>query len=152
MLTPKSLLRSRQSASGIVDFLPGTRFREVMADGACGGERHAILCSGKIAHEIEAARDGEGVALVRLEQLYPFPAAALRNAIEGIDHLVWCQEEPANQGAWPWIQDRLREVAGAGVSIGYAGRPPLAAASGGTSRDHLATNAAIVARAFRRKQ
>ena len=149
VLTPKSLLRSRQSTSGLSDFLSGTRFREVMADGACSGARHGILCSGKIAFEIEAARDGEEVALVRLEQLYPFPAAALRTAIEGIDHLVWCQEEPANQGAWPWIRDRLREVAGAGVSIAYAGRPPLAAASGGTSRDHLATNAAIVTRALR---
>ncbi len=152
VLTPKSMLRSRQAASAHAEFLSGTRFREVMADRRSGGERHAILCSGKIAHEIEAARSGEDVALVRLEQLYPFPAAALRAAIEGIGHLVWCQEEPANQGAWPWVRERLRDVAGANVGIGYAGRPPQAAASQGTSSDHLATNAAIVTRALRRQQ
>lgn len=101
VLTPKSMLRSRQAASALDDFLPGTRFRQVMADSAEGGKRHAVLCSGKIAHEIEAARSGEEAALVRLEQLYPFPAAALRAAIKGFDRLVWCQEEPANQGAWP---------------------------------------------------
>ena len=152
VLTPKSMLRSRQAASALDDFLPGTRFREVVADSAEGGERHAVLCSGKIAHEIEAAKSGGEVALVRLEQLYPFPAAALRAAIEGFDRLVWCQEEPANQGVWPWVRERLRDVAGAGVGIDYAGRPPQAAAARGTPDHHLATNAAIVTRALRQRR
>jgi len=109
VLTPKSLLRDKRAASPIEDFGRGG-FREVIDDGRSGAKR-VILASGKIAHELETFREEQGIqdaAIVRVEQLYPFPRKALADILERHPEaaLIWCQEEPKNMGAWSYVLQR----------------------------------------------
>jgi 2-oxoglutarate dehydrogenase E1 component len=153
----KKLLRLPAALSPLADFLPGTGFRPVVATLPAGPVARVLLCSGKIAYELEeerAARQAEGVAILRLEQLYPFPAeelAALLRRWPGA-RMAWVQEEPANMGAWTWIDRRLEALATeCGMSApraDYVGRLDSPSPAGSFHGDHEADQRAIVERAF----
>ncbi len=157
LMTPKSLLRHKRCVSKLADFGPGSSFHRVMYEDALPSEpeeaRQLVLCCGKVYYDLAAEREARGandVHLLRLEQLYPFPTDALAELIEPYRHchLVWCQEEPRNMGAWEYIEDLIREVA---VEAGckhpeprYAGRPTSAATATGMLDRHEAERAELL--------
>ena len=156
VMTPKSLLRHPQSTSRL-DELSGGRFQLVIDEhDGFDAERvtRVVLCSGKVYYDLLHARSDSGddqVALVRIEQLYPFPVdeyasvlARYRNARE----IVWCQEEPENQGAWYQISHRLQEPLGRRYSLSYAGRPASAAPAVGYYNLHGQQQRELVANAL----
>ena len=116
--------------------------------------KRVVACSGKVYFDLLKARRKESirdVALVRIEQLYPFPAEEYATAIGrfmNARELVWCQEEPQNQGAWYQIRHRLQEAAG-GRELLYAGRAHAAAPATGMSKTHEAEQNALVNAALR---
>lgn len=118
VFTPKSMLRLKTAASSAADFTSG-RFQPVIDDAQSlnrGTEiRRVALCSGKLYYELLAAREAKGandIALVRVEQFYPMPIAELNAALANYPNaeLVWAQDEPANQGPWPFIGLQMREA------------------------------------------
>jgi 2-oxoglutarate dehydrogenase E1 component len=143
VMTPKSLLRHELSVSSLEDLTHGS-FSNVIGeveDIQPAQVRRVVFCSGKVYYDLLKARRKENirdVALVRIEQLYPFPNeeydAVLRKYASARD-LVWCQEEPQNQGAWYQIRHRMQELAGR-RDVLYAGRPPAAAPATGMSKMH----------------
>jgi 2-oxoglutarate dehydrogenase E1 component len=112
--------------------------------------RRIVFCAGKVYFDLLKARRKEGireVALVRIEQLYPFPGeeyAAILNRYPNARELVWCQEEPQNQGAWYQIRHRLQEFAGARREVLYAGRASAAAPATGLIKVHETEQQGIV--------
>src|SRR5690606_3276528 len=124
VMTPKSLLRHKLAVSRLEDFTDG-HFRRLLSDmnpPADADVRRLILCTGKVAYELMEARDAAGLkdtTIVRVEQLYPFPGeplAARMGKMTSLEEVVWCQEEPRNQGYWFFVQERLEAVmAEAGV-------------------------------------
>jgi 2-oxoglutarate dehydrogenase complex dehydrogenase (E1) component-like enzyme len=147
LLTPKGLLRLKESTSHLKDLTKGS-FRPILDDPTLDeeGRRRAgrlVLCSGKVYYDIvghEARREAKGVAVARLEQLYPFPVAAydeLLSRYPNITELVWAQEEPQNMGAWRAIRHRLEEGLPAEVELRYVGRPWRASPSEGYPTAHL---------------
>ena len=162
VMAPKSLLRHPRCVSPRAAFAPGTTFERVVADADAPTPperaRQVVLCSGKVYYDLAAERERRGagdVHLVRLEQLYPFPEAALASVLQAYRHcaLVWCQEEPRNMGAWSFVREFLPEVATrAGVrdpEPRYAGRPAAAAPATGVHRVHVAEQARLVDEALR---
>jgi 2-oxoglutarate dehydrogenase E1 component len=143
IFTPKSLLRT---ASSSLDELATGGFQELIGDGA--GAKRVVLCSGKIYYELLAARgDRKDVALVRVEQLYPFPLPALTAELEkhpGAE-IVWCQEESRNMGAWSFVALLLLE---AGILLRYAGRRASAAPATGYHDRHAAEQEALIREAL----
>jgi 2-oxoglutarate dehydrogenase E1 component len=146
-LTPKGLLRLKESTSPLNHLAKGS-FRPILDDPTLDeeGRRRAgrlVLCSGKVYYDIvghEARREAEGVAVARLEQLYPFPVAAydeLLSRYPNITELVWAQEEPQNMGAWRAIRHRLEEGLPAEVELRYVGRPWRASPSEGYPTAHM---------------
>jgi 2-oxoglutarate dehydrogenase E1 component len=112
VMTPKSLLRSK-AATSKMKFLTGGRFQQVIGDrgpGDAGEIRRVVFCAGKVYYDLAEKRDAENireVAVMRVEQLYPFPESDLRgfvNEFPNATEVVWCQEEPQNQGAWYQIR------------------------------------------------
>ncbi len=151
VFTPKSLLRDPRAMSPIAEFSAG-RFLEVMGEpGAKPAKvKRVVIASGKLAHELRSARDSakrEDVALLRLEQLYPFPRRALLAEIGNFPRaeLIWAQEEPRNMGAWSFVQARFLEM---GRPLAYAGRPAAASPATGTHSRHLEEQAGVVFRAL----
>ncbi|GAB6068176.1 2-oxoglutarate dehydrogenase E1 component [Methylothermus subterraneus] len=150
-LTPKSLLRHRLAVSTLEELSQG-RY-ELVIDEIDPIDpkkvRRAILCAGKIYYELLESRRQEGIddiALLRLEQLYPFPLQALQTALARyptLKELIWCQEEPQNQGAWYLIRHHLETAAGK-LLLGYVGRPPAAAPAEGTFLMHVERQRAII--------
>ncbi|TFV90147.1 2-oxoglutarate dehydrogenase E1 component [Oxalobacteraceae bacterium OM1] len=157
VMTPKSLLRHPKAVSQLEDLADG-RFHEVLADAEASendaGIRKVIACSGKVYFDLLEHRRTHGVddvAIVRLEQLYPFPAAALTAELRRygkLQQLVWCQEEPRNQGAWKAIEENLRKVLPAAASLRDACREPSASTAPGYMSMHLEQQARVVASAF----
>jgi 2-oxoglutarate dehydrogenase E1 component len=161
IFTPKSLLRAPRATSR-VDELSRGRFESVLDDLAIaepGAVRHLLLCWGKVYYDLAAHREqrdgvGEGeargdVAIVRVEELYPWPAAALariRDRYPNAERLVWVQEEPANMGGWEFVRELLRELWQREFT--YAGRPPAASPAVGSQRVHRQELAAFLADAF----
>jgi 2-oxoglutarate dehydrogenase E1 component len=154
ILTPKSLLRLKQSTSKAAD-LSGGRFQPVLDDPTLTDEERArvqrlVLCTGKIYYDIvghDARDESESVAVVRIEQLYPFPVAAydeLLSRYPRISEVVWTQEEPQNMGAWRAIRHRLEEGLPAEVELRYCGRPWRASPSEGYPTAHLVEQDRIV--------
>ncbi len=157
VFTPKSLLRSKDAASALSDFTQGS-FRAVIPEVESlevAGVKRIIACSGKIYYELLNARRANGqneMAIIRLEQLYPFPhddftaqIAAYPNATE----VVWCQEEPGNQGAWHRIQHYLLRHMRPGMRLDYALRPSSAAPAAGYLAVHNEQQKAVIEAAFR---
>lgn len=152
VLTPKSLLRHKMSVSSITELSSG-RFELIIPEvGAIAlkNTRRIVLCSGKVYFDLLEAREAhsiDDVALIRIEQLYPFPItefAALIKQYERVEEIIWCQEEPLNQGAWYQIKHRLQEPLGEHQQIYYAGRPGAAAPASGIFKIHMQQQQALV--------
>lgn len=146
VFTPKLLLRLGDCVSSAPDFAPGTGFRTVLDEPAQGAER-VILCSGKICWALAKARAERGlagrVALIRLEQLHPFPAEALAMALEGAaGELVFVQEEPANLGPFQWLDRRIERAAGRAARL--VSRPEAASPAVGWHAWHDAEEKALI--------
>jgi 2-oxoglutarate dehydrogenase E1 component len=156
VLTPKSMLRLKSSASAAEDFTTG-HFRPVIPDVNLVDGRavdRVLLCSGKIYWDLLAERNKRGdtrTAIVRLEQLYPLDVAGILDAIDPFPsaQLVWMQEEPANQGPWPFIALNLPEHLG-GRPLLRVSRPASASPATGSSRKHAAEQATLIAQSFDR--
>jgi 2-oxoglutarate dehydrogenase E1 component len=150
VFTPKSLLRDKRAASDVGALAAG-RFHEVLPDEAMPAQpRRVVLCSGKVFYDLEAFRAENGhddVAIVRVEQLYPLPADALKEVLDAAPgaELLWCQEEPRNMGAWSFVFQRLDDL---GISIRYCGRPESPSPATGSHRRHVAEQEHLVRRAF----
>jgi 2-oxoglutarate dehydrogenase E1 component len=155
VMTPKSLLRHELSVSPLEDLARGgfERVIDEIDDLPPAQVRRVVFCSGKVYFDLLRARRKEGirdVALVRLEQLYPFPAEeyeAILRHYSGAREVLWCQEEPQNQGAWYQIRHRLHELAGRREVL-YAGRPQAAAPATGLSKLHEQQQQTLIAAAL----
>jgi 2-oxoglutarate decarboxylase len=156
IMTPKSLLRLPQANSRLEELAGGT-WRPVLDDPATKDASEVsrlVLCSGKLYYELLAEADklrSERPALVRLEQLYSFPWSEMRAVLaryEGLEELVWAQEEPRNMGAWTYVEPKLRELAPAGVSVSYVGRPERASPAEGYPAAHAAEQGRIIREAL----
>ena len=155
--SPKKLLRLPAAVSPLAQFLPGTRFAPVIAGEGGAPVTRVLLCTGKIAYELEeerAARGAADVMILRLEQLYPFPAQAIADALRGAGGAAfsWVQEEPENMGAWTWLDRRmeklLAELGARAPRLRYVGRPESPSPAGSFHDDHDADQQRIIAEAF----
>jgi 2-oxoglutarate dehydrogenase E1 component len=155
LMTPKSLLRNPLASSNLAEFTQGT-FRPILDDPAVAGApenvTRVVLCSGKVAVDLEASplrAETGNVAVLRVEQLAPFQHTAIRTALEqypNAQELIWLQEEPRNMGAWSYMEPRLRELTGR--SIGYIGRPERASPAEGALDIHNEEQGRIVEAAY----
>ncbi|HEY6416700.1 MAG TPA: multifunctional oxoglutarate decarboxylase/oxoglutarate dehydrogenase thiamine pyrophosphate-binding subunit/dihydrolipoyllysine-residue succinyltransferase subunit, partial [Acidimicrobiales bacterium] len=153
VFTPKSLLRARPARSKIDELTRGT-FEEVLddsfvSDADAAAVRRVVLCSGKIAHEAmaERAKRGAPVAVVRVEQLYPWPYARLDEVVlryPNAHQVVWLQEEPSNMGAWAFAQDRLAERLGDRHEIMRVSRYESGSPATGSHTIHVQEQEAII--------
>ena len=161
VFTPKSLLRHKMAVSKAADFQGDSHFMRILSDPSApadGDVRRLVLCTGKVAYDLIEARDAAGdtgTAIVRLEQLYPFPGEPLVARLKRMTNLetvVWAQEEPKNNGAWsfvdPFIEDCLIEVGNAAKRAKYAGRSASASPATGLMKRHQMEQAALVADAL----
>jgi 2-oxoglutarate dehydrogenase E1 component len=161
VMTPKSLLRHKDCVSTLADFGPGTSFRRILAETdqlANGAKiRRVILCSGKVYFDLVAERRKrkiDDIAIIRIEQLYPFPFSRLGVRLSQYPNaeVVWCQEEPENMGAWHFADRRIeRALAGLNVNATrpvYIGRPEAASPATGSARTHVKEQADLVDRAL----
>ena len=159
VMTPKSLLRHKLSVSTMSDLAEG-RFQPVIDEVDpidAGKVRRVVFCSGKVYYDLLEHRRADKnleVALVRIEELYPFPAddyLAILTRYSNARDIVWCQEEPQNQGAWYQIRHRLQAPLDAKRSLHYAGRESAAAPATGLFAIHQREQEALVAAALARK-
>ncbi|MCU0494184.1 MAG: 2-oxoglutarate dehydrogenase E1 component [Chloroflexaceae bacterium] len=153
VMTPKSLLRHPRATSNLNELTSGS-FRPVI--GPPPGSIHPenvsrlVLCSGKVY--VDLVNSGllsgvDDVAVARVEELYPFPAAelsALIDSYSGLRELVWLQEEPQNMGAWSYIAPKLRELAGNDLPLSYCGRGESASPAEGSLSAHVAEQGRIL--------
>ena len=157
LMTPKSLLRHKLCVSPLADFAEGTSFKFVIPeiDDLVPAEKvkRAVLCSGKVYYDLLAERRERGlkdVALIRLEQFYPFPAKALKAVLAPYKtaEVVWCQEEPENNGAWFFVDRRieavLTDLGNAAKRPRYVGRVAMASPASGLAKAFAAEQAALV--------
>ncbi len=156
VMTPKSLLRHKQSVSSLEELTRG-RFSTIIDDAherAPAQVRRLVFCSGKVYFDLLNSQQKQNlgdVALVRIEQLYPFPTeeyAAIVRRYPKACEIVWCQEEPQNQGAWYQIRHRLLEPLDARHILLYAGRAPSAAPATGVHQMHQEQQETLVAAAL----
>jgi 2-oxoglutarate dehydrogenase E1 component len=157
VFTPKSLLRHPKAVSTLDAFTAGT-FQMVMDDARAaerpGPVRRVALCAGKVYYDLVGAAEreaAEDVAIVRVEQLYPFPDRELEEILGRYDQateLLWVQEEPANMGAWSYMRPWLQKRAGDRFTFGYVGRPERASPAEGYKRAHDHQQGEIVRHTF----
>ena len=157
VMTPKSLLRHKLATSELAELADG-RFQTVIdevEDIPVEAVRRVVFCSGKVYYDLLEQRRAEklgDVALIRVEQLYPFPTERYAEVLEryrGARDVVWCQEEPQNQGAWYQIRHRLQECLGPRHTLMYAGRAGAAAPAAGIHKLHVEEQAELVGAALR---
>lgn len=144
----KRLLRFNESMSPLSDFTEGHSFRPVIGDQVEGNEntvKRVILCAGQVYYDINKARMerdlGKDIAIVRVEQLYPFPyeqLAAELSRYPNATEILWAQEEPKNQGAWFQIRHRIEAIASSKQKVIFAGRPASASPAVGYMSKHVA--------------
>ncbi len=153
LMAPKSLLRHPRVVSPLRGLTQGS-FAEVLDDPlAPAGATRVLLCSGKVFYDLEEARGqaGDGrCAILRIEQLHPFPSESLRACLGSYGaarEFLWVQEEPQNAGAWSFVKDHMGGLP-AGASLGYAGRPAAASSAMGLHRRHEDDQKSLVARAL----
>ncbi|NTZ42935.1 2-oxoglutarate dehydrogenase E1 component [Altererythrobacter sp. SALINAS58] len=156
IMTPKSLLRHPMARSARADFTGDSHFRRIVSDTkdiADDKVRRLVLCSGKVAFDLIEKRDAEGlddVSIVRIEQLYPFPGEPLAKRIarmSNLEDIVWCQEEPRNNGAWFFVDRQIEDAAvDAGKTMRplYAGREVAASPATGFAKRHEVQQEALV--------
>jgi 2-oxoglutarate dehydrogenase E1 component len=161
IMTPKSLLRHKLAVSTAGDFTGESHFKRLLSDPNPPRDadvKRLVLCSGKVAYELMEARDKAGdtsTAIVRVEQLYPFPSEPLVARLKRMTNLqdvVWAQEEPRNNGYWnfvePFIEQCLVEAGGRVQRPVYAGRVSSASPATGLAKRHAAEQAALIADAL----
>ncbi|QWD61585.1 2-oxoglutarate dehydrogenase E1 component [Polynucleobacter sp. MWH-UH25E] len=157
LFTPKSLLRNKDAASPLSEFTKGG-FQTVI------GERdetidakqvtRLIACSGKVYYDLvkqRAEKKATDVAIIRVEQLYPFPHKALASELKKypkLEEVVWCQDEPQNQGAWFFVQHNILENMSDGMKLAYAGRPASASPACGYAHLHQEQQKSLLNAAF----
>ena len=159
IMTPKSLLRAKDAASPLSEFTKGS-FQTVIPENKediikkADKVKRIVACSGKVYFDLVRKREEKGiddVALLRVEQLYPFPhkafAAELKKYPNATD-IVWCQDEPQNQGAWFFVQHYIHENMNDGQKLGYSGRAASASPAVGYSHLHQEQQKALVDGAF----
>jgi 2-oxoglutarate dehydrogenase E1 component len=157
IMTPKSLLRHKLAVSPLSDFLPGSRFRRVLPETdklvADDKVKRVILCSGKVYYDLweeRAKREIKDVAIIRIEQLYPWPRETVTAQLKRYPNaeICWCQEEHANQGAWMFVDRRLHyvlEQIGHKTGLAYyVGRGSGAAPATGSHKGHVEQQARLV--------
>ncbi|MDI9313474.1 MAG: 2-oxoglutarate dehydrogenase E1 component [Hydrotalea sp.] len=166
IMTPKSLLRHPLCVSRIEDFIAGSSFRRILPDDAfVAGTlsppeqfKKVILCSGKVYYDLYQARekmDRKDIAIVRLEQLYPFPDESLLGILQKCKQaeFVWCQEEPENSGAWffvrPRIEKLLRQLKATHQDLIYVGRREAASPAVGSAKIHTYEQETLVVEALK---
>jgi len=157
IFTPKSLLRNKDATSPLSEFTKGgfqTVIPETKAEIDAAKVKRVIACSGKVYYDLVKKREEMGagdVAILRVEQLYPFPhkafAAELKKYPKATE-IVWCQDEPQNQGAWFFIQHNIHENMQEGQRLGYAGRAASASPAVGYSHLHVEQQKALIEAAF----
>jgi 2-oxoglutarate dehydrogenase E1 component len=147
ILTPKSLLRNKEAVSSLQDLARGG-FQTVVGetDASIDGKavKKVVLCTGKVYYDLLVARrerELKDVALLRIEQLYPFPHKSLAAELKkfpAATQVVWCQDEPQNQGAWFFVQHHIQDALKDGQRLSYAGRPASASPAVGYYDKHYA--------------
>jgi 2-oxoglutarate dehydrogenase E1 component len=160
IFTPKSLLRHKLATSKAEELAHG-RFETVLPDErallAPAATQRVVFCSGKVFYDLAAERDARWpggdapVALVRIEQLYPWPEqliAETLHAFGSADRVVWAQEEPANMGAWTFVRERIQGALLPSQQLAYAGRREAASPAAGSQRIHREQQAKLVESAF----
>jgi 2-oxoglutarate dehydrogenase E1 component len=156
VMTPKSLLRLPAAASRIDDLATGG-FQPVIDDAEItdtGAVRKVVFCSGKVYYDLMDARKQSGdlsVAVVRLEQFYPFPLRALREVIEkygSATQYAWVQEEPHNMGGWTFVRERLEDLLSESAELRYIGRTASASPATGSYGVHQSEQGELVSQAF----
>ncbi|MEJ5895703.1 2-oxoglutarate dehydrogenase E1 component [Aquabacterium sp. G14] len=157
IMTPKSLLRNKDATSPLTEFTRG-EFRTVIGevDEAIDASKvkRMICCSGKVYYDLvkkRADKKAFDTAIVRIEQLYPFPHKAFAAELKkypNLTELVWCQDEPQNQGAWFFVQHYIHESMAEGQKLGYAGRPASASPAVGYAHLHQEQQKALLDQAF----
>jgi len=156
IFTPKSLLRNKDAASPVSEFTKGA-FQTVIPENRDlknDKVKRVLVCSGKVYYDLAKKReekDADDVAILRVEQLYPFPHKAFAAELKkypNATELVWCQDEPQNQGAWFFIQHNIHENMVEGQRLGYAGRAASASPAVGYSHLHQEQQKALVEAAF----
>ncbi|WP_296766242.1 2-oxoglutarate dehydrogenase E1 component [Sediminimonas sp.] len=164
LMTPKSLLRHKLAVSNTDDFTTGSSFHRVLWDDAQKGHsdtklvaddkiRRVVMCSGKVYYDLLEERDARGiddVYLMRFEQFYPFPAQSSVKELERFKkaEMVWCQEEPKNQGAWSFMEPNLEwvlsRIKAKHSRPSYIGRPASASPATGLASQHKVQQEALV--------
>ncbi|NWG73880.1 MAG: 2-oxoglutarate dehydrogenase E1 component [Rubrivivax sp.] len=157
IMTPKSLLRNKDATSPLSEFTRG-EFRTVMPEVdpaiVASKVKRVICCSGKVYFDLARKRAEKGaddVAILRVAQLYPFPHKAFAAEMKrypNATEVVWCQDEPQNQGAWFFVQHYIHENMLDGQKLGYAGRPASASPAVGYSHLHQDQQKALIDQAF----
>ena len=157
IMTPKSLLRAKDACSPLSEFTKG-EFKTVVAETSAeiNAEKvkRVIACSGKVYYDLVKARTERkqaDAAILRVEQLYPFPHRAFAAEMKkypGASEVVWCQDEPQNQGAWFFVQHYIHENMLEGQKLGYAGRPASASPAVGYAHMHQEQQRALLDQAF----
>jgi 2-oxoglutarate dehydrogenase E1 component len=158
VFTPKSLLRAPRAVSHPSEFSNGA-FQPVIPDALCARNpesvRRVLFCSGKVHYDILEEREKRGaeaeVAIVRVEQVYPWDSAGIANslaAFANLEHVVWVQEEPKNMGPWFFVHDLLQAQLPKEIALRYAGRPAAAAPAGGSMRLHKQRQGKLLFDAF----
>ena len=165
VMTPKSLLRHKRCISNVSEFLSKSSFHRVLEDDAYIKTNKLIalkedkkiekvvICSGKIYYDLIEEREkikNNKVVIVRLEQLYPFPAKTLANVLKRYDdaEFIWCQEEPKNMGAWNtvrnYIERTLEIINFKNIKVKYVGRKASSSTATGNANKHLAQQKEIL--------
>ena len=160
IFTPKSLLRLPAATSKIEAFTSG-RFEHILDDRLAGDRpddvRRVLLCSGKVYYDLVSERerrfgdDAHQIAILRLEQIYPWPGERLQELISHYgraERVYWVQEEPANMGPWTFVHERIQDLLPEGAKLAYAGRVPAASTAVGSTRIHRQEQSALVDASF----
>jgi 2-oxoglutarate dehydrogenase E1 component len=161
IMTPKSLLRHPLAKSSREEFQGKHHFMRIKSDlreVADDKVKRLILCSGKVYYDLHERREEEGledVSIVRIEQLYPFPGDPLAKRLgrmTNLEQLIWCQEEPKNNGAWFFVQNQIEDALAAagheGKRPAYAGREAAASPATGLASRHVEQQKRLVAEAL----
>jgi len=160
VFTPKSLLRL-PAATSLPEELASGRFQPVLDDELAAERpdevRRVLFCSGKVYYDLLSERearlgdDAHRVALVRAEEIYPWPAESVAEIVgryDGAERVTWVQEEPANMGAWTFVRERLQDALPPSGKLAYAGRKPAASPATGSTRIHKQEQAELLETAF----
>ncbi len=168
LMTPKSLLRNKLATSKVSEFLKGSSFHRILHDDAerdgsalklkkDSMVKRVILCSGKVYYDLQQARDKrdiDDIYILRFEQFYPFPSSAAINELKRFKNaeIIWCQEEPKNQGAWTFMEPNiewvLTKIKAKVKRALYVGRPASASPATGLASQHIIQQNALIEEAL----